>query len=233
MNPDGSISRYPFKFSSFSSHAQILKMLGRGKNSRLLDLGSGDGTLSSAIQNIGWDVTGLELDPYDTDLARAKGLNVVSGNVSDISELFHAERFDVVLAADILEHLSDPEKVLLNLVSLFRDKDSFAVVSIPNIANIVIRLQLLMGQFNYTDRGILDRTHLRFFTKKSLLQMIDQSSCLILEIRYTSIPVEFLFGKYGQSKIVKFLQLLSYSLAKVLPKLFAYQFVLKVKKIGS
>lgn len=232
MNLNLPNSRYPYKFSKFSSHGQILKMLSADKRETLLDLGCGDGTLSLAIKHLGLDVTGIELDNADSVIARSKGLRVRTASVSNILEIFHGETFDIVLAADILEHLPNPEKVLLDVSTLLQDKESFLLVSIPNVANIVIRLQLLLGKFEYTERGILDRTHLRFYTRKSLLGVLRKSSYEVLEIRYTSIPIELLFGQKEHWKIVKILQFLAYLVARISPTLFAYQFVVKVNKIN-
>ena len=97
------------------------------------------------------------------------------------------KRFERVVLLDILEHLNEPEKLLRQCHEVL-EPDSQLIVSVPNIANITVRLMLLFGQFNYTARGILDRTHVRFFTRKTARRFVEQSGFTILEERLTVMP---------------------------------------------
>ncbi len=90
--------------------------------------------------------------------------------------------FDYILLADVLEHLKDPGGLLRRVVPCLNDGGEI-IISIPNVAHLFVRLRLMLGHFEYQDRGILDRTHLRFFTLASMRRMIDDASCRILELR--------------------------------------------------
>src|SRR5206468_5252051 len=93
--------------------------------------------------------------------------------------------FDAIVYADVLEHLTDPLRVISDL-DRHLAPDGFVIVSVPNIAHLYIRLLLLFGRFDYIDRGILDRTHLRFFTARSLRDFIADAG-LVVE-RFTATP---------------------------------------------
>ena len=92
----------------------------------------------------------------------------------DLPATFKDERFDVVMFGDVLEHLLDPEAVLVKVVSLL-NPDGYVVASIPNVAHASIVLNLMAGEFKYTDLGLLDKTHLRFFTRSSIETMFRES----------------------------------------------------------
>ena len=109
-------------------------------------------------------------------------------------------------------------------------KNGLIIISVPNIANIYIRLMLLFGIFNYTDRGILDRTHLKFFTNKSLHQLCQNVGYIIKEKMTTPIPLEIIFPGLIKVKKQHFLTKLIYKLTSLRPSLFGYQFIVVICK---
>lgn len=109
-------------------------------------------------------------------------------------------------------------------------KGSLVVLSTPNIANLAIRLSLFLGNFDYSERGILDRTHLRFFTFKSLKKMLDDADLEILTVRTTPIPLPELIPALKNSKTGAFLGFLIDKMTFVWKTLFAYQFVILAYK---
>ena len=122
----------------------------------------------------------------------------------------------------MLEHLKDPERLLKQISPVLR-RDGSIVVSVPNVANIFVRLSLLFGRFEYTERGILDKTHLRFFTRKSARALVRKLGFRILAERATVIPFELAIGKpathplmIGVNRLLKFL-------TGIMPGLFGYQ----------
>ncbi len=137
---------------------------------RVLDVGCGGGVNLAALVRAGCSGVGVEIDAGAASRARARGLTVYTGDVRDASfrERIALEqgRFDVVVLADLLEHLERPEEVFLATAALLVPGGK-VVVSIPNVAVWFQRLALLFGRWNYDETGILDRTHLRFFTKSS------------------------------------------------------------------
>jgi len=131
----------------------------------VLDVGCNTGYLGKdLIEKKKCYVFGIDYSKTAIDVAK-KYLNKVkvvnlekySNNIND--------KFDVIIFADVLEHLKFPEKTL-NIYKKLLNPNGVILASIPNIANINTRLKLLLGNWNYTDSGILDETHLKFFTKK-------------------------------------------------------------------
>jgi SAM-dependent methyltransferase len=120
----------------------------------------------------GCRVTGVELNPEAARLARAHCEAVVVGDVEDQALSRVQGPFDVVLFADVLEHLRAPARVLQQVHGLLKP-EGYAVVSLPNVANWQVRLQLVRGRFEYTPEGLLDESHLRFFTYASAVRFFD------------------------------------------------------------
>ncbi len=137
---------------------------------RVLELGCAAGRLGASLKNRQeCYVIGIEKEPQPATEA-ASLLNEVI--VADLSNVLSGIRgdFDAIVAADVLEHLEDPWSVVRQCVALLRP-GGVIVVSIPNIANLAIIAGLAGGSFPYADAGILDRTHLRFFTRAGVKGM--------------------------------------------------------------
>ena len=216
-------SRYPSKIGLFSSHSQISKLINALKPTSILDVGCGDGSLLERLIAEGPSVWGVEPDLNDSKIASKKGIKVIASNVEDAFQGLNLE-FDVILYADVLEHLHNPE-LILKKTKAFMRSTSKIIISVPNIANISTRIGLLFGKFNYTERGILDKTHLRFFTQKSLLEMIDECDFSLIEKRITPIPIELFFPNWVPLAISRSSQQILFFLTKIFPKLLGYQFI--------
>ena len=148
----------------------MLRLVGGGKP--VLEIGPATGYLSRCLVEAGCRVTAIEADPESAEAARQPGVHLMCGSVEDEEVLRQIHgTFDVVILADVLEHLRRPEQTLRRMRD-FLNPGGYAVVSVPNIANVRTRIGLLFGRFDYEDEGILDRTHLRFFTKRSAETMI-------------------------------------------------------------
>jgi len=216
-------SRYPHKIGLFSSHSQILQLINAMKPISILDVGCGDGSLLESFISKGALVWGIEPDLIDSKIASNKGIKVIASNVEAAFQEINLE-FDLVLYADVLEHLHNPE-LILRKTKAFMSSTSRIIISVPNVANISTRIGLLFGKFNYTERGILDKTHLRFFTQKSLLEMIDGCGFSLIEKRITPIPIELFFPNWVPLSISRSGQQILYFLTKIFPKLLGYQFI--------
>jgi 2-polyprenyl-3-methyl-5-hydroxy-6-metoxy-1,4-benzoquinol methylase len=163
---------------SDTTHATIIRLA--GKNKRVLELGCGPGHMSRILRERGCNVTAIEIDPIAAERASACCENVIVGDLEDMDfdrELGGA-RFDLIIAADVLEHLKDPAMVLRKIKSHLRP-DGYFIVSIPNVAHLSVRLALLSGRFPYAETGLLDRTHLRFFTRDSVERLFDDAGIAI------------------------------------------------------
>jgi len=167
-----------------TSHTMMLELVGAGK--AVLDVGCASGYLAEALGKNDNVVSGIEYDATDAEKARPflKDLVVADLNVVDLAEQFAAHSFDVIIFGDVLEHLLYPVSVLRSALALLRPGGSI-VISIPNVAHGAVRLSLLQGRWDYTPTGLLDRTHIRFFTFDTLLAMLEEVGLSVTELRAT------------------------------------------------
>ncbi|WP_258726391.1 class I SAM-dependent methyltransferase [Cellulomonas sp. NS3] len=170
-----------------NSHALMLRLVGGGK--KVLDVGCATGYLGQAFMANGCSVSGVELDPEAAERAAKILDEVVVADLEDVDLVGHfgPGSFDVVVFGDVLEHLRDPERLLRRAVGLLADRGS-VVISIPNVAHADLRLSLLQGRWEYSDRGLLDRTHVQFFTRRTLLEMLRRAGLAAVEVRSTVAP---------------------------------------------
>lgn len=204
-----------------------MRMLGEGNGRSLLDVGCADGEISSRLSSRGWDVLGVEPNPEDAVVAATRGIEVFRGTVEEALPAINRE-FDAVLLADVLEHCVDPWEQL-RLVRQVCKPGAEVVISLPNVAHLSMRAQLLAGRFRYTEKGLLDRTHLRFFTRSSAVDLVEQAGLKIQEMTSTPAPVELVFPSLQRSSLGQAALALNAYLAGRRPTVFAYQFVLVCK----
>ena len=188
---------YEFKPFKYSSHYWILKILEREKERlKILDVGTASGYLGKILRGKGHSVSGIEGDAAAAE--KAKG-HYDSFQLADLEscEFPFRREFDYILFADVLEHLRDPAAVLRKCLPALKESGKI-IISVPNVANFVVRLSLLFGRFDYMDRGILDRTHLRFFTLRSLNKMLSEVSCRALRVVPTPLPWQIVLPFTGK-----------------------------------
>ncbi len=168
-----------------SSHALITELVGHDR--RVLDVGCATGNLAEVLAERGCRVTGIEIDPEAARQAEKHCERVIVGDVErlDLGTELDEESFDVVLFGDVLEHLKDPLQTLKQLKPFLR-AEGYVVASIPNVAHGSVRLSLMQGRFQYRSLGLLDNTHLRFFTRESVERLFKDAGFLITELRRTS-----------------------------------------------
>ena len=242
LDPDASIRPFlgfkpdPLRYDVFDEspyevHGLIAALVPNG--ARVLEIGCGSGALGSKILSL--DNTayyqGVEPSGIRAKKALSRGLRCHTGYLSRVLKKELGD-YDVVILADVIEHLENPSE-LLDLAKLYMKPDAMLIVSVPNIAHWSIRLSLLFGRFDYAPTGILDATHLRWFTKASLLRYLHAASLRIVTCRAApglSLP------DYAQAR--KFLSLIlsPHAQARVFgvisnqwPEMFACQFVVSCK----
>ena len=215
----------PSRWSSHSLLAGYLKKL--PSESRVLDIGTASGTLARMCQERSLKLFGVEPNPDWARIALPLYEEIFVGSIQDLEEECLAG-YDVVVLGDVLEHLSRPDVVLQRLVTLQSPGSTF-MISVPNIANLWVRLHLLMGNFDYAERGILDRTHLRFFTRKTLLAMLNLTGLELKSIQVTPIPLE-LVSRFFLSTPGRWMHAALAQLTSLLPTLLGYQFVVTARK---
>jgi 2-polyprenyl-3-methyl-5-hydroxy-6-metoxy-1,4-benzoquinol methylase len=193
-------THYPVKESRGSSHHYLWQLAGSGH--RILDVGCGEGITSARLAEAGNRVTGVDVLPapkHRDALEEYRCHDLSQGLPTD---LFNGAKFDRVLLMDVLEHLPDPEAVLRPCRELLAPQGQ-VIISLPNVANITVRLMLLMGRFDYAPRGILDRTHLRFFTRKTARRMIEDCGFEIVREIATVMPIELALGVSPQNPLLR------------------------------
>src|SRR5215218_2465447 len=168
-----------------NSHTLMVELVGGTK--RVLDVGCATGYLAEALVERGCTVSGVEFDPKAAEQARPHLERLVIGDIEtmDLAEAFGDDRFDVIVFGDVLEHLRDPLAALRKAKALLADRGS-VVASIPNIAHGSVRLALLAGRFDYQDLGLLDSTHVRFFTRSSIEDLFREAGMVPIDVRRTT-----------------------------------------------
>lgn len=149
----------------------------------VLEVGCGDGTFGSAVKRVsGAEVWGIEIDNEAASAAKAKLDKVIIGDILEIIPNLPERKFDCIVFNDVLEHLVDPFTTLIAVKSKLTSK-GVVVCSIPNIRYFpVLRRLLVNKQWKYEDWGVLDRTHLRFFTRKSIVDTFTELNYEILQL---------------------------------------------------
>ena len=175
---------HAFKYTEFqadpgSTHSKVISLVPPA--TRVLEFGCATGYMSEVLKNrLGCAVTGVEISPEAAALAEQHCERVIVGDAEkiDYAAELAGEEFDVILFADVLEHLKSPADVLRR-VRPFAAENGLIIASIPNVAHGSVRLALLSGEFRYREWGLLDDTHLRFFTRASIQDLFEESGYVV------------------------------------------------------
>jgi 2-polyprenyl-3-methyl-5-hydroxy-6-metoxy-1,4-benzoquinol methylase len=159
----------------------LLRLWGNRTGLRVLDVGCGFATTSARIQQLGNEVTGIDSSPEIESVAAQRLSRVVHGDVLEV-DLGDA-RFDAIIFADVLEHLPWPVSVVKRYLQWLAPGGSI-IVSLPNVGLWSVRFAHLLGRWEYDETGVLDRTHLRFFTRKSARWLAKESGLQIVKTTY-------------------------------------------------
>lgn len=213
-----------------SHYGRILKEVGHNKS--VLELGCSTGFLSEAMTNHqGCQVTGVEIDPECVAVARAKCKQAICADLDncDLQKVLPKERFDVVVCADVLEHLRDPARLLRSLRQWLTE-DGFVIASIPNIAHGSVRLAMLEGQFPYRPMGLLDDTHIKFFNRALIEELFESAGYKVTVVgrnRWSVLDTE-VGDRLPETSAQSQLQLVDGD-----PECETYQFLVKATKYGA
>ena len=160
-----------------SAAARLARMIAPGL--RVLELGSGPGAVTRILHQKGCRVTAIDLDTESLELCRSFCERVIQADLTqeDSLQAVTGEHFDVIVMADILEHLPNPKRILDGLAPLLTN-NGYVMLSLPNASHLSVLACLLNGRFPYQDKGLLDATHLRFFGRKDIEQMLLASGLL-------------------------------------------------------
>ena len=190
------------------------------ENSTVLDVGCSTGNFGAAlIEEKGCLVTGVDLHAADVAEAKQRLTRALVMDINDKSAAETLGTFDVIIFADVLEHLIDPRATLRALRKLLADGGSI-VYSIPNMAHLSTRLDLLAGEFPYTDTGLLDRTHLHFYDREEICNLFTEAGYEIIDekpvvVEYPRTWIRDRLAQLGLSATAEFYDLLDHTESKV------------------
>lgn len=214
---------YRLKDDPYSSHSLILSWLGAGRGRRALDVGAADGFLAAELTARDWKVTALERDPAQAALAAARCEQAIVVDLERETPTLTG-LYDAAIYGDVIEHLTDPLRVMRGLNRRLAP-GAVVVVSVPNVAHLSVRLSLLLGRFDYRDRGILDRTHLSFFTRRTFLHFLGRAGLTVRELMVTPAPLPLVVPERFHGRGLDALHRFSAGTARAWPGGLAYQFV--------
>jgi glycosyltransferase involved in cell wall biosynthesis len=218
---------YELKPSEDSSHGRIVRTLRRTRPSKVLDLGCSSGLLAERLRACGHHVTGVDVNELPGVRERTDAFFQADLNAGIPLEV--GSEFDVVLAADVLEHLVNP-RALLRQVQDVLSPHGTAVFCVPNVAHWYPRLRSGLGRFDYDQRGILDTTHLRFFTRRSIRRLVEQQGFVIRRVDAVGLPLDALSVGGRKGRLVR---LVDHALVSLWPTMFGYQFMIEATPEAS
>jgi 2-polyprenyl-3-methyl-5-hydroxy-6-metoxy-1,4-benzoquinol methylase len=208
---------------AYSSHRMALDLIRRIKPQRVLDVGCGSGFVARECEREGFRVTGLDKSPPPPETMS----EFVSARLGEGECPINLSDFDLVLLLDVIEHLDEPEQFLLKLRDSYQTPGAAVsepppvILSTPNVAFVAVRLNLLLGNFPYAERGILDITHRRLFTRGSLVRMLEDCGYQIEKVLPVPVPFDAVFGGRLGPPLTQLSRLLCF----LWPRLFAFQFM--------
>ena len=218
---------YDAKHADGSSHEQLRRWLAGRPPGRILDLGCSDGQLAERLRASGHHVTGVDLVAHPGVKERVD--RFVEADLDHGVPHEVGESFDVVLAADVLEHVRSPGRILEDVRSLLAPGGS-VLVSVPNFGHWYPRARVALGRFDYDRRGILDKDHVRFFTSRSFERLVSEAELTVVRRSGTGLPLEVIdrggnSQEAGSGSTAGMLSRVDRAAVAVRPQLFAYQFI--------
>ena len=214
--------RYPSKLNFESTHSRVIELVPNG--AKVLDLGSGMGAVGAVLKGKkGCVVTGCDIERGALTAAFDRFF------LADLNQgipRMTGEHFDYILALDVIEHLVAPEDFLDQLRALAARAGAQVILTTANIGFILMRISLVLGRFEYGKRGILDLTHKRLFTFKTMRRAMRAAGFEIQRSEGVVVPIPFVFGDSALSKIML---KINRALVHLRPALFGFQILIIAK----
>jgi 2-polyprenyl-3-methyl-5-hydroxy-6-metoxy-1,4-benzoquinol methylase len=220
---------YELKNDLNSSHGRLLAWLSNRPAGRILDLGCADGSLAHRMRALGHEVTGVDLTTADGVEGRVD--RFVEANLEQGIPAAVGTGFDIIVCADVLEHVRKPQH-LLEEAKLLLNAGGSILASVPNFGHWYPRLRSALGLFDYDRRGILDTTHVRFFTRRSFERLVATAGLSILRRDVTGLPLDVADRGSSEGTVAGKLAMIGtvdHLAAKLRPQLFGYQFLYELK----
>ncbi len=221
---------YEMKPDPESSHGKLLAWLAGRQPLRVLDLGCSDGSLGARIRSLGHHVTGVDLDKPEGVVDRLD--DFVQANLDEGIPDEVTGPFDLVLCADVIEHVRNPERLLSDARGRL-DAGGSLIASIPNFAHWYPRTRTALGLFDYDRRGILDNTHIRFFTRRSFEHLVRDAGFAVVRRDATGLPLDVADrGADGTAEKLGLVGTIDRATVKLRPQLFGYQFLYELTPVN-
>ncbi len=179
---------YDDKMRDYFEHCRMdmLDVLPQRGQNRILEVGAGSGEtlLTAKAFGLAEEIVGIELVRLDNSKQSHPAMDrFLIGDVEKMELPLERDYFDAILCGDVLEHLVDPWGTVRKLTVHLKPGGLF-IASIPNVREIKTLMQIMVrGRFPYMESGILDRTHLRFFCKKDMMQLLEQNGLTVIDVR--------------------------------------------------
>lgn len=186
------MKQYKFNDAHYGTHNLIAEEVGCGED--ILDVGCNKGYLKNLSKENNF--YGIDFDESDLRLAKKNGyVEVYRVDLNKYEEFYSNKKFGAIIFGDVLEHLMYPPEVLEYFIKNYLKDNGRIIISLPNVANIIVRFNLLLGKFNYTDSGILDKTHLHLYTTKTAISLIRCAGLKIIKRKFSSNIFGFIIKK--------------------------------------
>ena len=214
-------AHYALKPGAHSSHSALLALLpAPGNGRRVLDIGCGTGELASLLGARGYEVTGIERVPIENP-----SFELIIANIEDGLPALKGA-FDAVICGDVLEHLTHPARLLREIHSVLTPAGRL-IASLPNSGHYYFRANILAGRFPQHEKGLFDRTHLRFFMWDGWQELFAGAGFRFVSVAPTIPPFELQFPALKGSLLLRVIDSANYAFARLRMQLFAYQFVVE------
>jgi glycosyltransferase involved in cell wall biosynthesis len=219
---------YTLKLGYPSSHQFALDQVKSG--AAVLDLGSGPGYMTKALHDKGAQV--ISVDRYIHPATALYSVDTFQSEVEQFDlDQVNLEKLDLILMLDIIEHVHDPEALMLRIRQQYaRRHPPQIVITTANIGFFIVRLMLLLGQFNYSTKGILDKDHRRLFTFASMKRLLRATGYEIMDINAIPAPYPLALGDGFPARALLAINGL---LNRILPGVFAYQMAFVVRPLPT
>ena len=174
------------KNNSHTLAYDLIEEYANGRALKVLEVGCSGGYFGATVRTQGHTVWGVEPDYESSQTAKEVLDFAFNGTLDDFYIQHENEKFDVIVFGDVLEHFPDPSSALEDVKAILNNNGAI-VASVPNVSHITVRAMLLEGRWGYNDLGIMDRTHLQFFTEQTLVELFDSTGFNVEKVKQVKL----------------------------------------------
>ena len=225
-------ANYTLKPDRYSSHARIARWLNDYRRQHVtgecvvLDVGCARGFLGAWLTPPEFYLMGVDIEKSFLENLNANYRQAILADIEQLPRLPLARAPHVLVLADVLEHVRQPEAVLTGLCRQHLTPGAAVIISLPNAVHLYVRLSILAGRFNYAERGILDRTHVRFYTLSTALDLCRKCGIVVEQVAVTPTPLPLVNPAFAEGHRLFGLHRFNAWLARQARHIFGYQFIL-------